>query len=123
MKAFLAQDRPNSFSVVLHFASTFPLKWVRYTYINVLTHSRLIVFQFVPNTILTKPIEAVWVPLVERPWYTLGYRIRLAIGWLCLVAIIFGSAFGFELKDVSTIPIFILELFPNIHLFKGCKIH
>ncbi|KAF9484500.1 hypothetical protein BDN70DRAFT_126297 [Pholiota conissans] len=59
----------------------------------------LIVFRFVPNSVITKPVEAVWVPLVEKPWYTINYRIRLAIGWLCLVAIVFGSAFGFKLQE------------------------
>ncbi len=105
--------------MVLHFASTFPLtcQWV---YLIVVIHSRLIVFQYAPTTILTKPIEALWVPLVERPWYTLGYRVRLAIGWLCLLAIIFGSAFGFELKDVSTILTSILRLFTDMFP-KGAK--
>ncbi|KJA27731.1 hypothetical protein HYPSUDRAFT_1095193 [Hypholoma sublateritium FD-334 SS-4] len=79
----------------------------------------LIVFQYVPTTILTKPIEAVWVPLVERPWYTLGYRIRLAIGWLCLLAIIFGSAFGFELKDGAKYTDRVISI-AGILIFQTC---
>ncbi|KAG5646271.1 hypothetical protein DXG03_003867 [Asterophora parasitica] len=59
----------------------------------------IIAFRYLPNTVVTRPVEAVWVPLVERPWYSLSYRIRLAIGWLCLIAIVFGSAFGFPLQE------------------------
>lgn len=61
----------------------------------------IIAFRFIPNSVVTRPVEAVWNPLIQEPWYRLSYRIRLAIGWLCLVGIIFGSAFGFPLDDVS----------------------
>ncbi|KAG5643818.1 hypothetical protein DXG03_009595 [Asterophora parasitica] len=59
----------------------------------------IIAFRYIPNTVVTRPVEAVWVPLVERPWNSLSYRIRLAIGWLSLIAIVFGSAFGFPLQE------------------------
>lgn len=59
----------------------------------------VIAFRYIPNEMVTKPVEALWMPLVQRPWYSLGYRTRLAIGWLCLLVIIFGSAFGFDLQD------------------------
>ncbi|KAJ3518129.1 hypothetical protein NLJ89_g46 [Agrocybe chaxingu] len=59
----------------------------------------IIAFRFIPNSVVTKPIGAVWIPCVQKPWYTLPYRSRLAIGWLCLLAIIFGSAFGFDLPE------------------------
>ncbi|KAG6920104.1 hypothetical protein DXG01_010172 [Tephrocybe rancida] len=62
----------------------------------------IIAFRYLPTTIITRPVEAVWVPLVQKPWYTLSYRIRLAIGWLCLLAIVFGSAFGFKLENGTT---------------------
>ncbi|KIY47926.1 hypothetical protein FISHEDRAFT_44328 [Fistulina hepatica ATCC 64428] len=57
----------------------------------------VIAFRFIPNSIVADPIEAVWKPVVERPWFKLPYRVRLTIGWLCLLGIIFGSAFGFPL--------------------------
>lgn len=61
---------------------------------------RVIVFRYVPNTVVTRPVEAVWKPLVEKPFFALHYRVRLAIGWLCLLALVFGSAFGFALPEV-----------------------
>ncbi|KAF8160956.1 Na+ dependent nucleoside transporter C-terminus-domain-containing protein [Crassisporium funariophilum] len=57
----------------------------------------IIAFRFIPNTVVTRPVQAVWIPLVQTPWYALSYRIRLTIGWLCLLAIVLGSAFGFKL--------------------------
>ncbi|KAG8213985.1 Na+ dependent nucleoside transporter C-terminus-domain-containing protein, partial [Butyriboletus roseoflavus] len=33
----------------------------------------------------------------SEPWYRLPRHLRLAIGWLCLLALVFGSAFGFPL--------------------------
>ncbi|KAF5321394.1 hypothetical protein D9619_001373 [Psilocybe cf. subviscida] len=59
----------------------------------------VIVFRYVPNTVVTRPVEAVWKPLVEKPFFALHYRVRLAIGWLCLLALVFGSAFGFALPE------------------------
>ncbi|KAG5643825.1 hypothetical protein DXG03_009602 [Asterophora parasitica] len=58
----------------------------------------IIAFRYIPTTVVTRPVEAVWGPLVQRPWNSLSYRIRLAIGWLSLIAIVFGSAFGFPLQ-------------------------
>ncbi|KAF9558580.1 H+/nucleoside cotransporter [Agrocybe pediades] len=59
----------------------------------------VIVFRFVPNTVVTRPVEAVWGPCVQKPWFALPYWTRLTIGWLCLLAIVFGSAFGFPLEE------------------------
>ncbi|KII92489.1 hypothetical protein PLICRDRAFT_50865 [Plicaturopsis crispa FD-325 SS-3] len=58
----------------------------------------VIAFRFIPNRVVTRPVEAVWGPLVQRPWYSLPYMVRLSIGWLCLLGIVFGSAFGFPLQ-------------------------
>ncbi|KAF5386173.1 hypothetical protein D9615_002385 [Tricholomella constricta] len=62
----------------------------------------IIAFRYLSNSLVTRPIEAVWNPLVQRPWYNLPYPVRLTIGWLCLLAIVFGSAFGFPLHDGAT---------------------
>lgn len=56
----------------------------------------LILFRYIPNTVVTRPVEKVWTSAVSEPWFKLGYRVRLAIGWLCLLALCFGSAFGFK---------------------------
>lgn len=62
---------------------------------------RIIAFRFIPNSVVTRPVGAVWEPLISRPWFNLPYKIRLAIGWLCLLGIVFGSAFGFPLQQVK----------------------
>ncbi|KAL1665904.1 Na+ dependent nucleoside transporter C-terminus-domain-containing protein [Schizophyllum commune] len=62
----------------------------------------VIAFRFIPNSVVTRPVEAVWIPCVQKPWFSLPYYARLAIGWLCLLGIVFGSAFGFPLEQNST---------------------
>lgn len=62
----------------------------------------VIAFRFIPNSVVTKPVSAVWKPLISRPWFNLPYRVRLTVGWLCLLAIVFGSAFGFRLENGTT---------------------
>ncbi|XP_006460871.1 hypothetical protein AGABI2DRAFT_68805 [Agaricus bisporus var. bisporus H97] len=59
----------------------------------------IIAFRFIPNSVVTKPVSAIWGPAVERPFFKLSYRTRLGLGWFCLIAIVFGSAFGFPLQD------------------------
>ena len=66
-----------------------------------LGHS-VIAFRYIPNSVVTRPVSAIWIPVVEEPWYRLSRSLRLTIGWLCLLAIVFGSAFGFKPQDVST---------------------
>ncbi|KAK0455384.1 Na+ dependent nucleoside transporter C-terminus-domain-containing protein [Desarmillaria tabescens] len=61
----------------------------------------VIAFRFIPNRVVSEPVSAVWMPLVQEPWYRLNRRLRLAIGWLCLLGIVFGSAFGFKLENGS----------------------
>ncbi|KZS98386.1 hypothetical protein SISNIDRAFT_435467 [Sistotremastrum niveocremeum HHB9708] len=55
----------------------------------------VVAFRFIPNSFVTRPVEAVWRPLVSDPFFKLPYRLRLAAGWSCLLAIVLGSAFGF----------------------------
>ncbi|KDN38550.1 hypothetical protein RSAG8_09439, partial [Rhizoctonia solani AG-8 WAC10335] len=59
----------------------------------------LIAFRFIPNSVITRPVSAVWAPFVSKPFFSLSYRVRLAMGWLALLAIVFGSAFGFPLPE------------------------
>ncbi|KAG1816042.1 Na+ dependent nucleoside transporter C-terminus-domain-containing protein [Suillus subaureus] len=56
----------------------------------------IIAFRFIPNSVVTEPITAIWMPCIQVPWYKLPRTARLTIGWLCLLAIVFGSAFGFS---------------------------
>jgi CNT family concentrative nucleoside transporter len=65
----------------------------------------IIAFRFIPNSVVTEPITAVWVPCVQVPWYKLPRTARLTIGWLCLLAIVFGSAFGFPPTGVSSVDL------------------
>lgn len=62
----------------------------------------VIAFRFIPNSVVTRPIEAVWHPLVEKPFFALPHRARLGLGWAALVAIMVGSAFGFPLPSGSS---------------------
>ncbi|KAF9047319.1 Na+ dependent nucleoside transporter C-terminus-domain-containing protein [Panaeolus papilionaceus] len=62
----------------------------------------IIAFRYIPNTVVTRPVEAVWIPCIQTPWSKLSYRARLAVGWLCLLGIVFGSAFGFPLEPGTT---------------------
>jgi len=55
----------------------------------------VIAFRFIPNRVVTHPVEAVWQPFVSRPFMHLPYHVRLTLGWISLLGIVFGSAFGF----------------------------
>ncbi|CAE6502027.1 unnamed protein product [Rhizoctonia solani] len=59
----------------------------------------IIAFRFIPNSVVTRPVSAVWQPLISKPFFSLSYRVRLAMGWLALLGIVFGSAFGFPLPE------------------------
>jgi CNT family concentrative nucleoside transporter len=77
----------------------------------------VIAFRFIPNSVVTRPVAAVWVPFVQEPWYRLPRNLRLTIGWLCLLGIIFGSAFGFPLavdddyghRAISVLGLFVFQ--------------
>ncbi|KAI6033192.1 Na+ dependent nucleoside transporter C-terminus-domain-containing protein [Pisolithus orientalis] len=77
----------------------------------------IIAFRFIPNSAVTRPVEAVWVPVVQKPWYRIPRKLRLTIGWSCLVAFIFGSAFGFPLsldddyrhRAISVLGLFVFQ--------------
>jgi CNT family concentrative nucleoside transporter len=60
----------------------------------------VIAFRFIPNSAVTRPVEAIWEPAVSRPFFKLPYRTRLSFGFLALIAIVFGSAYGFPLQKV-----------------------
>jgi CNT family concentrative nucleoside transporter len=62
----------------------------------------VIAWRFVSNSVVTRPISAFWMPCVQEPWYRLSRSLRLTVGWLCLLAIVFGSAFGFKPVGNST---------------------
>ena len=60
----------------------------------------IIAFRFIPNSVVTRPIEAVWNPLVKKPFFALPKYVRYCLGWLALLTIVLGSAFGFNLENV-----------------------
>ncbi|KAF9805367.1 hypothetical protein IEO21_09070 [Rhodonia placenta] len=62
----------------------------------------VIAFRFIPNRFVTHPVAAFWIPCVQEPWYKLPRRLRLTIGWVCLLGTVFGSAFGFPLTGNTT---------------------
>ncbi|CUA74577.1 Solute carrier family 28 member 3 [Rhizoctonia solani] len=59
----------------------------------------IIAFRFIPNSVVTRPVSAVWQPIISRPFFSLSYHVRLGMGWLALLGIVFGSAFGFPLPQ------------------------
>ena len=61
----------------------------------------IIAFRFIPNSVVTRPVEAVWIPLVQRPFFLLPKHARYGLGWLALVGIVIGCAFGFKLENVG----------------------
>jgi concentrative nucleoside transporter, CNT family len=67
----------------------------------------IIAFRFIPNSVVTRPVEAVWIPLVQKPFFTLPKYVRYGLGWLALLAIVLGSAFGSKLENVR----FLLKFF------------
>ncbi|KAG2150409.1 Na+ dependent nucleoside transporter C-terminus-domain-containing protein [Suillus clintonianus] len=77
----------------------------------------IIAFRFIPNSVVTEPIAAVWMPCIQEPWYKLSRTVRLTTGWLCLLAIVFGSAFGFPLtgntdyghRAISVLGLFVFQ--------------
>jgi len=62
----------------------------------------IIAFRYIPNSVVSRPVSVVWMTTVQQPWYKIPYRTRLAVGWLCLLGIVFGSAFGFPLQPGTT---------------------
>jgi CNT family concentrative nucleoside transporter len=68
----------------------------------------IIAFRFIPNSVVTHPVEAVWIPLIQKPFFAFPKYVRYGLGWLALLAIILGSAFGFKLENVR----FLLDPFP-----------
>src|SRR6266849_1254276 len=60
----------------------------------------IIAFRFIPNSVVTRPVEGVWTPLIQKPFLALPTDVRYCLGWLSLLAIVLGSAFGFELENV-----------------------
>jgi concentrative nucleoside transporter, CNT family len=69
----------------------------------------IIAFRFIPNSVVTRPVEAVWNPLVKKPFFALPKYVRYGLGWLALLAIVLGSAFGFKLENVRSLAAFVLS--------------
>ncbi|CAL1708200.1 unnamed protein product [Somion occarium] len=77
----------------------------------------VIAFRFIPNSVVTRPVGAVWVPLVQKPFLSLPRMVRLGMGWLALLGIVFGSAFGFPLtgntnygdRAISVLGLFVFQ--------------
>lgn len=86
--------------------TSFSLVWLQFFIL-------LIFFQFVPSRVFWNPIVKIYDPLVAQPFFRLPYHVRLAMGWACLLGIIFGSAFGFPLPDASYLSVLVYSLMTN----------
>ena len=75
----------------------------------------IIAFRVIPNSVVTRPVKAVWVPLVERPFFSLPRFARYGLGWLAVVAIVMSSAFGHGVENVcsSRNVLFLLNTRPS----------
>ncbi|KAF8269248.1 Na+ dependent nucleoside transporter C-terminus-domain-containing protein [Lactarius quietus] len=58
----------------------------------------IIAFRFIPNSV-THPVGTAWVSLVQEPFFRIPQYIRFALGWLSIIAVVLGSAFGFKLEE------------------------
>ncbi|GJJ06199.1 hypothetical protein Clacol_000388 [Clathrus columnatus] len=74
----------------------------------------LIFFQFVPSSIFWQPLVAIYEPTVAQPFFRIPYRVRLTMGWACLLGIVFGSAFGFPLPDASFFKYVVVLTMPTV---------
>ena len=100
-------------------------RWIVQTFFAWLSIS-IIAFRFVPNSIVTRPVEAVWIPLVERPFFALPGYARYGLGWLALCAIVMGSIFGFKTESVRLFRFFFRYVCMDVlavidSLIRGCK--
>jgi concentrative nucleoside transporter, CNT family len=75
-------------------------RWVVQTFF-VWSFIAFIAFRFIPTSVVTRPVEAVWMPLVQKPFFGLSRHVRYGLGWLALLGMILGSAFGSKLENVS----------------------
>ncbi|KAI9456294.1 Na+ dependent nucleoside transporter C-terminus-domain-containing protein [Russula earlei] len=73
-------------------------RWVVQTFLA-WSFIAIIAFRFIPNSVVTRPVEAVWAPVAQRPFFALPRYVRYGMGWLALLAIVLGSAFGFKLEN------------------------
>ena len=80
----------------------------------------IIAFRFIPTSVVTRPIEAVWVPFVQKPFFALPKYVRYGLGWLALLAVVLGSAFGFKLENVRCWLNFWFSRKANV-LFKSAR--
>jgi concentrative nucleoside transporter, CNT family len=77
----------------------------------------IIAFRFIPNSVITRPVEAVWIPFIQKPFFTLPKYVRYGLGWLALLAIVIGSAFGSKLENVRfLLNFFYRRLMPRVNL-------
>ncbi|KAL7411797.1 H+/nucleoside cotransporter [Mrakia frigida] len=61
-----------------------------------------VVFCFVDSMIIGRPIGKVWTAAISTPFFKLNRRVRFGLGWLLLLGLVFGSAFGFPLPEGTT---------------------
>ncbi|KAL7416522.1 Na+ dependent nucleoside transporter C-terminus-domain-containing protein [Mrakia frigida] len=79
-----------------------------------------VLFCFVDSNIFGAPIGRAWTSCVSVPWFKLPRMLRFTLGWLLLLGLVFGSAFGFPLPEATTygqraISVFGLFIFQCIY--------
>jgi CNT family concentrative nucleoside transporter len=76
----------------------------------------LIFFSFVDSGIFGRPIGAAWTTCISNPFFKLPKMARYGIGWLSLLALVFGSSFGFPLKPGTTYGQRVISIFGYVTL-------
>lgn len=59
-----------------------------------------VLFCFIPSSIFGKPLGKAWTLAISTPFFKLPRKVRFGFGWLVLLGLVFGSAYGFPLPAV-----------------------
>lgn len=57
--------------------------------------------RYLPQRPIVRVVSMAWGTAVEKPFMMLPYYAKLALGWACLAALIFGSAYGLAENPAS----------------------
>ncbi|TIB16058.1 hypothetical protein E3P89_00418 [Wallemia ichthyophaga] len=79
----------------------------------------VIFFRFVPSSKFGRPLGKVWARYVSSNFFKIPRPARLTLGWLCVLGIIFGGAFGFPENEQSDYRDRVVSIF-GIFVFQVC---
>ncbi|PWN45438.1 hypothetical protein IE81DRAFT_320199 [Ceraceosorus guamensis] len=59
--------------------------------------------RYIPQRPIVRVISAVWTTAAEKPWSRIPYKGKLAVGWLSLAVLVFGSTYGLPIEQGSSL--------------------